>query len=389
MDSSREFSEIAHSGGQITYTFEPNNSGGHSLYLRVEFCRPNAMAMVGVYAVPPGVPVAMMDIRGLGEPVTPPPLPQCVPIMVMSDSEGRFGHKCPACSGYWRSGPWPKLCPYCATQAPEIHFLSDAQRRYIEHCVAMLEKAMTGDAGSATIDMDAVADATLSSAEKPEFYVSEESQQRKFTCGACDEYNDILGRFGYCSRCGTRSDFADFESRSIVEVRERLRAGVPPDSIVRDAVAAFDSFIAQYAKQLVELVPMTKQRRARLTGKSFHDLKEVRSTFLGWFDIDICRGMPDAEIAKTQVMFRRRHLYEHNGGEVDQRYLDESGDTTVKLKQVIHESAESAHALLGSLLKMARNTHSGFHELIPPLDGPIKAFADLSSHRRQLAARAK
>ncbi|WP_146163008.1 hypothetical protein [Variovorax sp. WS11] len=241
---------------------------------------------------------------------------------------------------------------------------------------------MAQDAGSTTIDMDAVADATASAGEKPAFYVSEQSQQRKFACGACDEFNDILGRFGHCSRCGTRSDLADFEGRSIVEIRERLKAGDAPDSAVRDAVAAFDSFIAQYGKQLAQLVPMTKQRKARLTGKAFHDLKEVRSTFSDWFDIDVCRGMPDAEINKTQVMLRRRHLYEHNGGEVDQRYLDESGDTTVKLKQVIHESAESAHALLGSLMKMAKNVHTGFHDLIPPLEGPIKAFADQTAHRR-------
>ncbi|PSL84707.1 hypothetical protein C7T35_10455 [Variovorax sp. WS11] len=246
----------------------------------------------------------------------------------------------------------------------------------------MLDQAMAQDAGSTTIDMDAVADATASAGEKPAFYVSEQSQQRKFACGACDEFNDILGRFGHCSRCGTRSDLADFEGRSIVEIRERLKAGDAPDSAVRDAVAAFDSFIAQYGKQLAQLVPMTKQRKARLTGKAFHDLKEVRSTFSDWFDIDVCRGMPDAEINKTQVMLRRRHLYEHNGGEVDQRYLDESGDTTVKLKQVIHESAESAHALLGSLMKMAKNVHTGFHDLIPPLEGPIKAFADQTAHRR-------
>jgi hypothetical protein len=39
-------------------------------------------------------------------------------------------------------------------------------------------------------------------------------------------------------------------------------------------------------------------------------------------------------------MFMRRHVYEHNGGEVDQQYLDASGDTTVRLKQHIRETRE-------------------------------------------------
>lgn len=31
-------------------------------------------------------------------------------------------------------------------------------------------------------------------AERPSFYVSEQSQQRKFTCLECNEFNDILGQ---------------------------------------------------------------------------------------------------------------------------------------------------------------------------------------------------
>lgn len=75
-------------------------------------------------------------------------------------------------------------------------------------------------------------------------------------------------------------------------------------------------------------------------------------------------------------MFCRRHIYEHNGGEVDQKYLDASGDTTVRLKQVIRETQEGAHELLGSLVKMARKLHAGFHELITVEDGPIRNFEE-------------
>lgn len=75
-------------------------------------------------------------------------------------------------------------------------------------------------------------------------------------------------------------------------------------------------------------------------------------------------------------MFYRRHVYEHNGGEVDQKYLDDSGDTTVCLKQHIHETLQDAHGLLSSLVKMARNIHSTFHELFPPIPEPIRYFED-------------
>jgi hypothetical protein len=231
--------------------------------------------------------------------------------------------------------------------------------------------------GEVTIDMDEVADAVAKDVmERPAFYVAEESQQHKFTCRACEEFNDILGRFGYCSLCGTRNDLAEFEDEVVIAIRERLNTGAPPHDGVRDAIAAFDTLVGQYAKQLAEQVPMTARRVARLTKYSFHDLDEVRAVFRDWFDIDICAGVKDSEVAQVKLMFYRRHIYEHNGGEVDQKYLEKSGDTTVRLKQVIRETQEGAHALLGSLARIARNLHAGFHELIEVEEGPIRAFKE-------------
>jgi len=226
------------------------------------------------------------------------------------------------------------------------------------------------------IDMDAVADAVGKEGEKPAFYVSEQSQQRKFTCGACDEFNDILGRFGYCSLCGTRNDLADYEEQTVPIIRSRLNSGDSPEDCVRDAVASFDSFMAQLAKQLAKMVPLTERRKYRLLTQSFHNLDEIRATFKNWFDIDVCAGMKEDECRLVERMFHRRHVYEHNGGEVDQKYLDNSGDTTVRLKQHIHETQQGAHDLLGSLVKMARNVHGTFHELFPPIPEPIRTFEE-------------
>ena len=71
-------------------------------------------------------------------------------------------------------------------------------------------------------------------------------------------------------------------------------------------------------------------------------------------------------------MFLRRHVYEHNGGQVDQRYLDESGDTSVRFGQALREPSEDVFRLTGLILKMARNLHRGFHGLFPPVALPIK-----------------
>jgi len=372
-----DFAEIAHSGGTVTFTISHDANGKVLYQISTSHSRPVAMAMFGVYALRQGIVVGTIDLGGIGTPWNPPPVSGCLPVFISSDSQGQFGHHCPQCRGYWRSGPFPRVCPYCSLHAEAIGFLSDAQQTYVRHYCGVLGTALSkGEAGDVVIDMDAVADAAGKDGEKPAFYVSERSQQHKFTCGACDEFNDILGRFGFCSLCGTRNDFVIFESETIPEIRGRLKGGAAPEVCLRDAVSAFDSLVAQYAKQLAALVPLTDRRRERLTARRFQDLADVHSVLSVWFDIDICKGMTDAERSSVALKFHRRHVYEHNGGEVDQKYLDSSGDTTVKLKQRIRESATDTHELLNRLLGIARKLHDGFHELLPPRPEPIKWFAE-------------
>jgi len=194
-----------------------------------------------------------------------------------------------------------------------------------------------GDA-QVVVDLDVVADATGKEGEKPAFYRSEQSQQRQFVCQACEEFNDILGHYGYCSLCGTRNDLMVFEDETIVGIRDRLNGGGDTGLAVKDAVGAFDTVAGQYAKRLARMVPMTDSRRKRLEVQRYHDFEEVSKLFDNWFDIDLLNRIGDVEQAFVKLRFHRRHVFEHNGGEADQKYLDDSGDTTVKLKQAIKES---------------------------------------------------
>jgi len=375
--ATEDFAEIGHSGGKITFDIRTNEKGERGIQTTYRGSRPVPTKVIAVYALPQGLPVEKIQLGGIGQPWNPPPFQDCLPVFIGSDSEGKFGHHCPGCSGYWRSGPWPNICPYCGLEGSGHQFFSEAQRRYVFRYCEVLSDALASEKdGDVVIDMDVVADAVGKEGEKPPFYVSEQSQQNKFTCAYCEEFNDILGRFGYCSLCGTRNDLTVFEGQTVPSIRERLKAGNPPENCVRDGVASFDSFIAQYSKQLAENVPMTESRKKRLMNRNFHNLAEVTEIFKSWFDIDICSGMEKDECNFVTIKFHRRHVYEHNGGEVDQKYLDHSGDTTVQLKQHIRETQLDVHNLLSSLVKMASNVHRSFHELFPPVPGPIKDFED-------------
>ena len=377
LNLTEDFREIGHSGGKITLDIKSDEEGRRGYQTGFRSSRPVPIVLTAIYALPQGIPVASMNLGGIGETSNPPPFPGCLSVFIASDSEGKFGHNCPSCNSYWRSGPWPSVCPYCATVAEGYQFLSEAQLRYVRrYCDVLTDALESVKDDTIVIDMDAVAEAVGAEGEKPAFYVSEKSQQCKFTCETCGEFNDILGRFGYCSSCGTRNDLVEFELKTVPTIRERLNGEHAPEDCLRAAVASFDSFIGQFAKQLAELVPLTNNRRTRLIKQRFHNLRELCEIFHGWFDIDVRAGMKDTEFNSVAIMFHRRHVYEYNGGEVDQKYLDDSGDITVQLKQHIRESKEGVHNFLASLVKMARNIHGTFHEIFPPKPEPIKYFEE-------------
>ena len=76
-------------------------------------------------------------------------------------------------------------------------------------------------------------------------------------------------------------------------------------------------------------------------------------------------------------MFFRRHVYEHNGGEADERYIKEdSGDTSVRVKQVIRESRETALKICELVMEIGKNMHAGFHEIFLPEEMPLKYESD-------------
>lgn len=381
--SSDEFQEIGHCGGQFTVNIKTAADGSWKIKFGVHHSRPTAAAFFAIYALPQGIPVSTFEIGGIGQQMVPPPVPGCYPIFIASDINGMFGHQCKSCQGYWRSdgapSQWPMTCPYCGLRDESHNFLTDGQIRYIKACCELVEKVITSDDdGESVIDMDQVADAVGKDCEKPNFYYAEQSQQNKYTCQACGKLNDILGRYGYCSNCGTHNGLNELNVE-INRIQEKIAQGRQYETCTKDAVSAFDSFARQIAKQLSKRVPMTPTRKNTWERKKFHQLKPCAEALKAHFDIDVFKNMKKDDIDFTVLMFHRRHVYEHNGGEVDDKYIKDSGDSSVRAKQVIHEDQESASRVARLVLQMTQNIHKDFHTIFLPEDMPIH-FHRAQSH---------
>lgn len=372
----KEFQEIAHCGGKVT--FHVMIDEGIPMYT-VEFSSssPRPVSVFGIYALPQGNPVGDYPLGWQNHPSRAPPFPGCIPVFIASDQQLFFGHKCQrGCKGYWRSpgAPhfWPMTCPYCGQRGGTYNFRTDAHIRYTQHYIGKLMELLDDSTGeqSAVIDMDEIRDAEPQSA-RPDFYYTEESQQCRFTCEACGVANDILGYFGYCCSCGTRNNL-QLLKLDIASVSNDANKGSAPVELVKRAVSSFDAFAKDYVVQLLKLVPVTPRRRKECESFLFHDVDKSEKFLKRYFDIDLLKGANTSDKQFVTMMFQRRHVYEHKAAVADARYLERSGDTSVKKGQAIRESGDHVQQLTEIVLRMATNVHEGFHQIIPPVQ---KAFS--------------
>ncbi|MCG7985712.1 MAG: hypothetical protein JAY90_23620 [Candidatus Thiodiazotropha lotti] len=367
-----DFSEVGHTGGKATFTIECDKEGRVSYQIGYSHSSPRPSSLVGVYAHPDGFACGNIALGGIGQPWTPPPLPNCVAVIMASDSQGKFGHECPECKKHFRTenipAKYPLTCPYCGLRAESYHFLTPPQNAYISHYVESLNKALievpTETTSEVVIDMDAIAD-SVTNEPRPDFYYTSTAQQTEYKCQACNCYNDIRGRYGYCASCGWRNTASSLKA-ALDRIREQLNEGVISASdAVKQSVSEFDSAARDLVDQLVSRVPMKESRRNQFDGLLFHNLDKFDGLMKACFDFDLLKGM-SGDRDFVRMMFFRRHVYEHDGGVITRRYIENSGDSEAEEGILLRETAQNAHKFIGCINRMITTLEQDFHELFKP-----------------------
>ena len=77
-----EFQEVAHSGGQITFSVVTDAEGHRAYQIGWKHSRPTPSAIFAVYALPEGIPVGIIKLGGIGQPWNAPPVQNCVPVFI-------------------------------------------------------------------------------------------------------------------------------------------------------------------------------------------------------------------------------------------------------------------------------------------------------------------
>lgn len=367
-----EFTDIPISDLTVTCNLV-NENGRVSFNVGMEYSEPLPLALYAIWASDSGEPVGMAAHND-----TQPPRPGCFQVMIATDQRSMWGRKCPDCGGYWRAGT-PGLaastvCCYCGSRFKAYECLSDAQLAYVRATcgfyLSVLEHGQDGLYKIKTRDLLRQGIAQGMPASPPDFFV-EKSKQTKFSCVPCGSLNDILGRFAYCSSCGTRNDIAMLEL-DIAKARDAVNKGdIHLATALKETVDGFDTVGRNIAQQLCAHVRMTPSRRTKWERMNFAQLDEIATGLKADFDIDILKGIDASDRAFTRLMFHRRHLHAHRGGIVDQKYLDDTGDTSVEVRQLVKETQAELNRLFSSVNKIAKNLLAGFHSILPVHEEPI------------------
>jgi len=356
-----EFEIVSHTGGKLRILTSQNSVGFHH-----QSDNAASMFQLGFSLVDHSL--RYVPVGGLGTNNMPN---GSVPIYMFSDSEGFFGRACPNCNGYFRtdSGGEEYYCPYCSHLDNTLAFNTANQQAYIQIYIQTIVAAIVNKI-DVEIDLDEMI-AKLPNNNSP-FVYSEERQQRHNQCKECKVMYDIIGEFGCCPNCGKLNAFEVFNEKlahslkrlnnaSIIETDKELQHTEYAE-ILKNCVSDFEAMAKDIRDELLR-IPATPNRKEELKRINFQRINEANEKLSKWFDIDFLNAVSEIDKLFINICFQRRHILTHNSGVVDEKYIRDTNDQTVRLNQRIKIDKDEACKLIHLTRTIAKRLFDSFESI--------------------------
>lgn len=359
-----EFEEIAHTGGKISFINDPEKGTS----IKISSSNPWAATIHQICVSYEGEILDFVPATGIG-PMRPYPQPSII-VFLLSDMEGLFGQVCPECKTYFRVSHLSSLttCPYCGNSAHGIDFLTKNQIQFAQAFCNDFIKSHT-ERNTIEIDLNNIVNNLDNNTQG--WVYSEERQQSLHRCSNCRCSYDILGDYGVCPSCSTPNyqkildeKFDKFEEqfkKIDEEITDRHEREVEWEKLTR-CVSEFEA-LANTIKSHLAILPMHPKRKSSLSNLSFQNILVASDKMQQWFCIDILNGVSQEDRTFLNKMFNRRHVFTHNAGKVDQEYINNTGDTSVRINQVIKLRSREIKRLIPLVKKCASNLIRDFSSL--------------------------
>ncbi len=124
-------------------------------------------------------------------------------------------------------------------------------------------------------------------------------------------------------------------------------------SVLKNTVTKFESFSKDVTSEMLKLELDQKQIK-KLNKISFQNIVCARKILNSAFGFDIFSNLSTEEISFINKMFQKRHVYTHNNGLVDQKYLDKTGETGLKIGQLLRIRCDEVKHIINTINKISK-----------------------------------
>jgi len=265
-----------------------------------------------------------------------------ISVPMPTDEDGMIGRTRPSpdCERYFKLKPGTGLptdtchCPYCGHEGDSSDFVTEDQKQYAITYASpqiidpMMRKFASNIRGLNSPSRGGLIQIRFDVRYRPvpiHSYIEQELET-KVACDACGFEFAVYGVFASCPDC-QRLNALRTLTLSLEVARKRvrlaaseeidadLRARFPQDAL-RDVVGAFDS----YGKALRAKYPGRIRTRAK--SNLFQDLEALDSELAAANLPGIAALLETAEHERLLWFFQARHVYEHNAGVIDRRFVE-------------------------------------------------------------------
>lgn len=210
------------------------------------------------------------------------------------------------------------FCPYCGEQFDKNELLTQDQTKFIkevateeakEVMVTELHKMFGNLAKSGPDKFKASKKPYRKKNIVPDY--SEKQVDSELNCPVCDMDFQVYGIFGFCPGCKLENILVYDVNLEIIkmEVKQSSDTQRALRHAYSDIVSTFEIYCRKKAKAITSEI-------AR-----FQNITETRRFFKKIAGIDIFKGLSNQEMLLLRRVFQKRHLFEHDEGLINEKYI--------------------------------------------------------------------
>ncbi|MCR6110058.1 hypothetical protein HXA35_06925 [Bacillus sp. A301a_S52] len=290
---------------------------------------------------------------------------------IPTDDNGLYGRECSICEGYFKvkgdKGLDTELitCPYCGYRSKMDEFFTPDQIEYIQSVVfqelgkfvhnsfKQLEKG--NRKGFLTFKVNSKLK------RLPLKLYSEQQLQTNTKCEVCELDYAIFSVFSYCPNCGNDNIFQVFK-KSLDSLNKQLKAFSKLEiedkdflqevleGIFKNAVSKFDGLGKQLKGKLPS--PLEKKR------SPFQNIFILNKELIKHTHINLEDQIGSEEFKVVIKLFQVRHILEHNYGQIDEEYIEKTGEVLRRIGERYLVSVEETDFLLEVIERLGEHLYS-------------------------------